>query len=136
VRHARKAGACKGAAKARRQAARADVLDKEDTDKGGGPSSWPLQERMEVLLPYGDGDTNVIPSSSRDVDSVMMDVSAGEALVSLGEHLEPSPASPMGSRTSPAPYDVQLQQSLQDGTDDAALKHDIYGNQVYRSPWG
>jgi hypothetical protein len=116
-----------GAAKARRQAARADILNKEDTDKGEGPSSQPLQEHMEVTLPYGDDDTNIVPSLLRDEDSIMTDVSAGEAPLQLGEHPEPSPVSPMGSRPSPAPYDLQLQQSLQDGEDDTALERHIYG---------
>jgi hypothetical protein len=127
VRNARKAGAHKGAAKARRQAARADVLNKEDTNKGEAPSSWPLQERMETMLPYGDNDTNVVLSLLRDEDSIMTDVSAGEAPVQPGEHLEPSPVSLTGSRPLPAPYDLQLQQSLQDGADDVALEHNIYG---------
>jgi hypothetical protein len=124
---AREASVCKGGSKARRQAARVGVLNKEDTNKGEGPSSWPLQECMEAMLSYGDNDTNIVPSLSRDKDSIMTDISAGEALVSLGEHLEPSLASPMGSWPLPAPYDMQLQQSLQDGMDDAALECDIYG---------
>jgi hypothetical protein len=74
VHNARKAGARKGAAKARRQAARTDVLDKEDTDKGEGPSSQPLQEHTETTLPYGDDNNNVIPSLLRDEDSIMTDV--------------------------------------------------------------
>jgi hypothetical protein len=57
----RKTGAHKGAAKARRQVAKAGVLDTEDADKGEGPSSRPLQECMGATLPYSDDYTNIAP---------------------------------------------------------------------------